>query len=225
MPMFYDGYRPMKHTMSRSTNTTFTCPCGEVFHSPIYEYVNVAQEPQLQYIVLAGLLNVSTCPVCGRRAAISHPFVYSDPAHYLLAYVHPRADAPEEARQLILEKLRDVYMDVSAMTQKHSERNGGSHETSPSQVMPPLRVLFGLDELIELINAALSPDERLGRLALSTQSRNDAERGQLLTIARKLATEMDCQVEVEDLSGEYTVWLYGSRRQIGILMRELDPHG
>ena len=29
------------------------------------------------------------------------------------------------------------------------------------------------------------------------------------------------QVEAEDLSDEYTVWLFGSRRQIGAIMREL----
>src|SRR5712691_7591434 len=99
-------------SISRPTSYILTCPCGEVFSSTIYEYVNVAQEPQLQYIVLAGLLNVSTCPVCGRRTAIARPFIYSDPLHNLLAYVHPRADAPEEARLLILEKLRAVYVNI-----------------------------------------------------------------------------------------------------------------
>src|SRR2546425_1188585 len=156
--------------MSRSKNCTLTCPCGEVFSSPIYDYINVAKDPQLQYTVLAGLLNVSTCPSCGRRAAIARPLIYSDPARHLLVYVHPRSDVPEEARSLI-------------------------------------------------------QDERLGRLALNTRSRDDAERGQLLTIARKLASEMGCQIEVEDLPDEYTVWLYGSRRQIGALMRELAPRG
>jgi hypothetical protein len=34
---------------------------------------------------------------------------------------------------------------------------------------------------------------------------------------------MKCQVDVEDLPDEYTVWLYGSRRQIGAIMRELNP--
>jgi hypothetical protein len=71
----------------------------------------------------------------------------------------------------------------------------------------------------------LSQDEWLGRLALSTRSRSNAERGQFLDIARKLASEMNCQVEVEELPDEYTVWLYGSRRQIGALMRELAPRG
>ncbi|HLZ62741.1 MAG TPA: CpXC domain-containing protein [Ktedonosporobacter sp.] len=215
--------------MSRSTTHTLTCPCGQAFTSQTYEYVNVAQDPQLQYTVLAGLLNVSTCPICGRRAAIAQPFIYSDPIHKLLAYVHPRSDAPDEARLLILEKLRSVYMDV-ASTQE--DRNGGSNGDRAVQMtaerakeMPPLQVVFGLDQLTELINAVLSPDERLGKLAMSTQSRDAAERAQFFTIARKLATEMDCNVEVEDLPDEYTVWLYGSRRQIGLLMRELAPRG
>ena len=160
----------------------------------------------------------------------------------MLAYVHPRSDAPEEARLLILEKLRSVYVDAASMqeSQFNSEAgnvatplvevvgNGGrAVEVTPSQAreMPPLQVVFGLDQLNELINAVLSPNERLGRLAMSTQSRDEAERGQFLTIARKLAMDIGCNIEVEDLPDEYTVWLYGARRQIGLLMRELAPRG
>ncbi|HZR42671.1 MAG TPA: CpXC domain-containing protein [Ktedonobacteraceae bacterium] len=216
--------------MSRSTTHTFTCPCGQVFSSQTYEYVNVAKDPLLRYVVLAGLLNVSTCPNCGRRAAIATPFIYSDPAYELLAYVHPRSDAPEEARLIILEKLRSVYADalVENGQQDHVNGNGGrSISITPSQAkeMPPLQVVFGIDQLNELLNAVLSPEERLGRLALSTRSRSEAERGQFLDIARKLSSEMSCCIEVEDLPDEYTVWLYGSRRQIGALMRELAPRG
>ena len=218
--------------MSRSTQCTLTCPCGQVFTSPIYEYVNVAKDPQLQYTVLAGLLNVSTCPSCGRRAAISRPFIYSDPAHNLLAFVHPRNDAPEEARLLILEKLRNVYMSVAGEQEESDDfqTNGNGNDdlmatsdtySAEESELPPLQVIFGLDQLNGVINAFLSQDERLGKLALNTHSRSDAERGQMLDIARKLAQEMQCQVEVEDLPDEYTVWLYGSRRQIGALMREL----
>jgi hypothetical protein len=217
-----------------------TCPCGEVFSISIYEYVNVAKEPQLQYTVLAGLLNVSTCPACSRRTAIARPLIYSDPAHNLLVYVHPRSDAPEEARSLILEKLQTVYVNIAHghPTEYPQCLNGGQNGNGggysnyqlplPSQqgtALPPLRVVFGLDELSELINVSLSQDERLGKLALSTHSRSDAERGQMLDIARKLASEMGCQIEVEDMPGEYTIWLYGSRRQIGVLMRELALRG
>ena len=72
-----------------------------------------------------------------------------------------------------------------------------------------------------MINAELEPEDRMGKLALNTQSRNEAERNQFLVITRKMATEMECCIDVEDLPDEYTVWLYGSRRQIGALMRVL----
>jgi hypothetical protein len=210
--------------MSRSTNYTLTCPCGEVFDSPVYEYVNVSTDPQLLYTVLAGLLNVSVCPACGRRSAISRPFIYSDPDHNLLAYVYPRNDVPEEARLMILDKLSDVYSSIVGGAEEHSDRENGDgaiHLTDQKQEIPPLQVVFGLDQLQNLINAVLSQQERLGRIALNTFSRDSAERGQLLHIARKLAREMQLQVEVEELSDEYTVWLFGSRRQIGAIMREL----
>ncbi len=211
--------------MSRSTTHTFTCPCGEVFTGSIHEYVNVGQDPQLRYVILSGSLNVSTCPNCGRRAAVSSPFIYSDPEHNLLAYVHPRSDAPEEARMLVLEKLRSVYVDMAEGQQERDETRGGK-KALPAikpQELPPLQAIFGYEQLNEVINAVLSSEERLGRLALSTQSRDEAERGQFLDIARKLASEMACTVEVEDLPDEYTVWVFGSRRQIGALMRELAP--
>lgn len=250
--------------MSRSTNCTLTCPCGKVFSSPIYQYVNVAENPPLQYTLLAGFLNVSTCPSCKRRVAIARPFIYSDPAHNLLAYVHPSADASEEARALILEKLQTVYMhivDGSPTSVEHRVVNGqasldGSSKSQSyrgegaslrssragsrqvlrinsqqqrrnlqARAVLPLQVVFGLEQLNELINVMLSQDERLGRLALSTHSGNDAERGQLLDIARKFASEMGCQIEVGEMPKEYTVWLYGSRRQIGAIMRELAPRG
>ena len=211
--------------MSRSTDYNFSCPCGEKFSSPIYDYVNVAKDPSLQYTVLAGLLNVSTCPACGRRIAHSQPFIYSDPGHGLLAFVHPRADVPEEARLLILDKLQTTYDAIvgDAGVDNNGTTNHAVSTEAARQMAetPPLQVIFGLDQLNEVINAVLSQDERMGRLALNTFSRDEAERGQLLLIARKLAREMQCQVEVEDLPDEFTVWLFGARRQIGAIMREL----
>ncbi len=106
------------------------------------------------------------------------------------------------------------------------ERSGASfaeRAMREGKEAPPLHVVFGLKHLYELINAALSQQERLGRLALRTFSQREAERGQLLDIARKFAAELQCQVDAEIVSGEYTVWLYGSRRQIGAIMRELTP--
>ena len=219
--------------MSRSTTHTLHCLCGQEHTAQSYEYVNIADDPQLRYIVLAGLINVAICPNCGRRTTISTPFIYSDPAYELLVYVHPRADIPEEARTLILEKLRTVYMDANKSSQQDTEQETAAEQGdrftalthSQAKEMPPLKVVFGLEQLSEVINNVLVPEDRLGRLAMSTQSRSAAERGQFHDIARKLATEMGCCIDVEDYPDEYTVWLYGSRRQIGALMRDLAPRG
>jgi len=141
---------------------------------------------------------------------------------------------PEEARLLILDELSNVYTSIVGNIEQHSDQeNGGVNDSmkgaislaDQAQEIPPLQVVFGADQLHGLINAVLSQEERLGRIALNTYSRDSAERGQLLHIARKLAQEMQCQIEVEDLSDEYTVWLFGSRRHIGAIMRELATRG
>jgi len=152
------------------------------------------------------------------------PFLYSDPTYKLLAYVHPNPDTPEEARALILEQLRATYYKLVTTQDKNPAKSGDlaiSLSADEAHSMPSLKVLFGLDQLVDVINAELEPEERMGKLALNTQSRNEAERNQFLLITRKLANEMGCCVDIEDLPDEYTLWLYGSRRQIGALMRVL----
>ncbi len=220
--------------MSRPTTHTFTCPCGKVVNYQQYEYVNIAQDPLLRYIVLAGLLHVVTCPNCGRHADFAVPFIYSDPMYGLLAYVHPRPNIPDEIRWQILEKLRITYKNIVATHMQQDNGENGPHNNGDrvvamsslqAQDFPSLKVLFGLEQLADVINSMLSPEERLGKLALHAQSRSEAARGQFLDIMRKFATEMGCFIEVEDLPDEYTVWLYGSRRQIGAFMRALAPQG
>jgi hypothetical protein len=63
----------------------------------------------------------------------------------------------------------------------------------------------------------------LGKLALNSTSRQPEERQRFLAIARQMAQQMECQIEVEEEQDEYTVWLYGPRRAIGAMMRELAP--
>ena len=221
--------------MSRSLPFTFTCACGASFTAPIYESVNVTLEPQLLYTVLAGLLNVATCPNCGRRAAVARPFLYHDVERGLFAYVRPRADLSDEQRERLLEQLRRVYtvaVEQSVLLQEHLEDQDITGDTLLGESIqaeklpdaaPPLQVIFGMEQLCTLVNSLLLPEERLGKLALSSKSQRPEERQRLLAIAQQMARQMHCQVEVDDEPGEYIVWLYGSRRAIGAMMRELAP--
>ncbi|MBX5449121.1 CpXC domain-containing protein [Thermogemmatispora sp.] len=245
----------MSQLASRTASYRLTCRCGHSFECQVYEYVNVARDPHLRYAVLAGRLNVVTCPACGRRAQARRPFIYSDLPNRLLAYVHPRDNVPREGRELIEAKLRDVYERVAqrrgpsepearpdsftpqgAGAEGHPDEAEAPHEgelaaslaaavPGTEEEIPPLQIIFGLDQLALLINASLSQEERLGKIALRTQSRSTAQRGQMFDIARRLAREMQCIVEEEEQGETYTVWLYGPRRQIGAIMRALAPRG
>jgi hypothetical protein len=216
-----------------------TCSCGTEFTATVYEAVNVTLEPQLLYTLLAGLLNIATCPNCGRRAAIARPFLYHDVARGLFAYVHPRTDLPEEQREQLLEQLRRMYgraveQSLYLKEQQVRRRPGGAAgaEAARGSVegeerlepeTPPLQVIFGVEQLCTLVNSLLLPEERLGKLALNSTSRQPEERQRFLAIARQMAQQMECQIEVEEEQDEYTVWLYGPRRAIGAMMRELAP--
>jgi hypothetical protein len=86
---------------------------------------------------------------------------------------------------------------------------------------PPMQVIFGVDQLMTLVDSLLDPDERLGKLALSTRSADPAERARLLDVARRMAAQMQVLAEPQDEPDEYTVWLYGPRARIAAIAEAL----
>ena len=233
-------------TTPRFTVRTFQCPCGESFATNVYSTVNVTMEPELLYRLLAGTLNVATCPNCGRRAASAQPFIYHDMARGLFAYVHPDADLPEDEREDLLERLRSVYDQAVAESERLTQPSAGSgrrgaveprmrrrqpHDDALKRLSPdapPMQVIFGAEDLRALVESLLDADEKLARVALSAKASGEAERQRLLSVATRLAEQAHCLVEVEDLPGEYTVQIYGSRmriRQISQALKLLNQAG
>jgi hypothetical protein len=215
--------------MARSVEMTFACPCGTTFPSTVYTTVNVTLEPDLLYRLLAGSLNTPTCPNCGRKAASAQPFLYHDMARGLFAYVHPHGNVSDEDRDALLEELRASYTQAVETSERilgacelEAKRPPSVRRRTPGEDLkaqiepdaPPMQVIFGVDQLITLVDSLLDPDERLGKLALSTRSREPAEREKLLGIAERMAGQMGCLVETQDEPDEYTVWLYGPRARI-----------
>jgi len=221
----------------RSIKMKFSCACGTEFPADIYQAVNVTLEPQLLYRLLAGALNVATCPNCGRTAAAAQPFVYHDIARGLFAYVLPRADVSTEERNAILNRLRKVY----SQAVEESERllqNAPPGDEAPRPTVrrrsplddlqeriepeaPPMQVIFGVEQLVTLVDSLLEPSEKLGRVALSTRSSDQSERAQLARIAARMAEQMQCECQVDDEPDEYTVWIYGPRARTNVIAREL----
>jgi hypothetical protein len=226
--------------MPRSVEMTFNCPCGNTFTSTVYQTVNVTLEPELLYRLLAGALNTPTCSNCGRKAASAQPFLYHDMARGLFAYVHPHSNVSDEDREALLAQLRKNYtlaVETSERILSARERPTRQSPAGPPRVRrrtpgedlsariepdaPPMQVIFGVDQLITLVDSLLDPDERLGKLALSTRSRQPADRARLLDVARRMAEQMGCIVETQDEPDEYTVWLYGPRARVDAIAAAL----
>lgn len=219
--------------LHRSTEWPFACDCGREFTSMVYHAVNITLQPQLLYTLLAGKLNVAACPDCGRKVASPLPFVYHDMQRGLFAYVHSSANLDEEEREHLLEQLRTVYAQaVEESAHRRPRSSGRPRRSAPSRPRdtadlppaviepdaPPMQVIFGVDRLVSLVDSLLEPAERLGRVALTTRSQSAQERGRLLTIARQMADQLDCQIEIEERAGTYTVGIFGPRSRISKLM-------
>lgn len=217
--------------MPRSSQIRYTCECGTEFVSPVYQTVNVTIEPHLLYQLLAGLLNVAVCPNCGRKTAAALPFIYHDMTRGLFAYVHPNADAGSESRDELLSRLREVYDEAVAESDRILGRAAASAQQAPRDDLaarlepqtPPMQVIFGAETLITLVDSLLEPDERLGRAALSAQG-SDVARDRFLTLAHALADQLDLQTEIEGTGHEFTVWLYGPRSRVRLLSQQLGEN-
>ena len=222
---------PLANITPRSTVRTVLCACGESFDTTTYATVNVTLEPELLYRLLAGTLNVATCANCGRKTVDAQPFIYHDMARGLFAYVHPDADLPDDEREELLEHLRAVYDQAVAESERLTQPSTGSrrgavepqvrrhlpYEDALKRISPdapPMQVIFGMDDLMALVESLLDPEEKLSRVVLSTRARGAQERNRLLSVATRLAEQGHCLVEIEDLPEEYTVIIYGSRARI-----------
>jgi hypothetical protein len=210
--------------MPRSSQIRYTCECGTEFTSPLYQTVNVTLEPRLRYQTLAGLLNVAVCPNCGRKTAATLPFIYHDMESGLFAYVHPNADAENEDRERLLERLREVYDEAAEESERILYQNPRTRPTSRDELAaqltpenPPMQVIFGTENLIALVDSLLEPDERLGRAALSAKGTAPAARARILALANELAARLDLQVETEGAGKDFTIWLYGPRSRVSML--------
>jgi hypothetical protein len=227
--------------MPRSSTMTYVCECGTTFASTMYQTVNVTLEPQLLYRLLAGSLNVAVCPNCGRKIESDLPFIYHDMGRGIFAYAHPNAEASDEERERLLERLRQVYDEaVDASERILAEERSSETAAQPTPRLtvrrrspgedlsarlepnaPPMQVIFGREQLVALVDSLLEPEERLGRVALSARGAGTEERERIVSIAERLAEQFDLQVETEGIGSDFTVWVYGPRAQIETLAAHL----
>lgn len=229
--------------MARSAELTYTCACDTTFTATIYQVVNITLEPRLLYRLLAGNLNVAICPNCGRRAESAQPFIYHDMGRGLFAYVTGRSDVSSEEREELLTQLRQVYTyaveESERIVQRRTRSTGKSGIAGAPQPTvrrsrpyddlqakiepdaPPMQIIFGVDQLVTLVDSLLEPEEKLARVALAARNAHGVEQERITRIASTMAEQMNCDITIEDEPDTYTVWIYGPRNRIDVISQAL----
>lgn len=125
-------------TMSLTSLKKVKCICGEVTEVDLWSSVNAQQNPELKELLIAGELNVIKCEKCGTMFYAEQFILYLDPLSELLAFVYPSEFRKD--RQQWQSSMMDDFNRLKEDTKMKDEIN----------YMPV--ILFGLDELIELLH-------------------------------------------------------------------------
>lgn len=178
--------------MTRRVIHDLGCVCGRHFRRPLYHALNVTQQPGLRYAVLAGVLNVVQCPSCERIARVNLPFLYTDSARGHFVYLYPE-EVEEQAEALQSQIVRMV----GALEAGIQAQEG----------LPRPTLMFGLEQLAEMVAAGLSDDEQPGALTFDARPGIKPERA-----ARVLAGRLAVQ-----LGGFVHSWREGHRLHLQVL--------
>ncbi len=171
------------------------CACGRHFRRPLFHSLTATQTPGLRYAVLAGVFNTVQCPSCERIARVNLAFLYQDPSHNRLVYVYPLDNPDGDDNAEAVTRMR-LYL--SDALDAFPEETAG---------LPEPLVVFGLDQLAELIGEDMPDDEYLGSVFFDARPGARSERA-----ARAVAARM-----AADAAGYVYSWREGGRLHLQVV--------
>lgn len=124
--------------MSTGGNVDITCECGHQFEGWLWQSANVTASPDLRGKILAGQLNLVTCPSCERRFYVEIPFLYHDMAAREWIWVYPLSE--EQQGGAIRTKVEDMWESLKSRLPEDA-RQVFEEEYR-------VLVLFGMDALV-----------------------------------------------------------------------------
>jgi len=171
------------------------CACGRHFRRPLFHSITATLTPGLRYAVLAGVFNTVQCPSCERIARVNLAFLYQDPSHDRLVYVYPLDGAEGE--------------DTSAAMMQMQLHLSDALDAFPQETagMPQPLVVFGLDQLAELIGEDMPDGEYLGSVFFDARPGARSE-----LAARKVASGV-----AADAAGYVHSWREGGRLHLQVV--------
>lgn len=128
-----------------------TCPnCSTRYQVPIFQLIDVGQQPELKPALLSGRINVASCPNCGVGGMLASPMVYHDPAKQLFFVLFP---------QEIAAKAEDQERFVGAIQQIVMQ--GVAADTPKGYLLNPRRFITLTSMLDAILEAEGIPKEEL----------------------------------------------------------------
>ena len=93
--------------------TQINCPnCGTPFSAQVYNIVDAQRTPELKEMLLAGALNVATCPNCGTSTQLAIPMAYHDAENSLfMVYVPMELNLPMTEQEKLIGQMTKAITD------------------------------------------------------------------------------------------------------------------
>jgi len=139
--------------MSTGSNMEITCECGYQFEGWLWQSANVTASPDLRGKILAGQLNLVTCPSCERRFYVEIPFLYHDMAAREWIWVYPLRE--EQQGGDIRDKVQEMWEQLKSTLPEDARRVFEEEYR--------VLVLFGMDALVYYLQGKKLQDSRPSR--------------------------------------------------------------
>ena len=131
-----------------------TCPCGEVFEAELLSAVSVSDNPELKEALIAGEINLVSCPKCGQMFYAERFILYHDSANEFIAFVYPLSFQNQAAQ--CKEKMQSEFSKAVA--------NFSEEEKKKMNYEPFL--IFGIEDLVLLLKAEQDVKNGISRGAI-----------------------------------------------------------
>ncbi|MDR2351177.1 MAG: CpXC domain-containing protein [Endomicrobium sp.] len=125
--------------MTISNIEKIKCPQGHLFEVSLLSAISVADNPELKEALIAGEINLVSCPVCGEMFFAERFILYHDSKNELIAFVYPLS-FQEQAAQCKAKMKKEFELALA----NFDERQKINYE--------PI-LLFGIEDLVLLLRS------------------------------------------------------------------------
>ncbi|MDR3256177.1 MAG: CpXC domain-containing protein [Endomicrobium sp.] len=125
--------------MTISNIEEIKCPNGHIFEAQLLSAISISENPELKEVLIAGEINLVSCPECGEMFYAECFILYHDSKNELIAFVYPLS-FQNQAAQCKMKMCKEFELALENFEEKQKIK------------YEPL-LLFGIEDLIILLRS------------------------------------------------------------------------